>query len=95
MLFSHNYYNRAKGENEMLKKKSCNFKPCDFCTNCREISTYTLQKKIIKKKIKGKTYNFELTVAICEKCGEEMDIPGLLDLNMNAIDEQYKLQTRD
>lgn len=84
----------------MLKRKTYNFKPnnfkpCDFCTHCRDITTYTLRKKIMKKEIKGKVYNFEITVAICEKCGEEMDIPGLLDLNMNAIDEQYRRQTKN
>ena len=62
----------------------------DFCMHCRDDRAYTLRKKIVKKEIKGKTYDFKIMVAICEECGEEMDIPGLLDLNMKAIDEQYR-----
>lgn len=62
----------------------------DFCTHCRGDRAYTLRKKIVKKEIKDKTYDFKIIVAICEECGEEMDIPGLLDLNMKAIDEQYR-----
>lgn len=62
----------------------------DFCTSCRKETSYKLRKKIVKKVIKDKTYEFEITVAICDECGEEMDIPGLLDDNIKAIDEQYR-----
>lgn len=62
----------------------------DFCTHCRDDRAYTLRKKIVKKEIRDKIYEFEITVAECDECGEEMDIPGLLDLNMKAIDEQYR-----
>lgn len=44
----------------------------------------------MKKETKDKTYIFKIMVAICEECGEEMDIPGLWDLNMKAINEQYR-----
>lgn len=66
-------------------------KMMDFCTQCREDRTYTLRKKTIKKEIRNKIYEFEITVAECDECGAEMDIPGLLDFNMKAIDEQYRL----
>lgn len=62
----------------------------DFCTHCRDDRAYTLRKKTVKKEIRDKIYEFEITVAECDECGEEMDIPGLLDLNMKAIDEQYR-----
>lgn len=62
----------------------------DFCTQCRDDRAYTLRKKIVKKEIRDKIYEFEITVAECDVCGAEMDIPGLLDLNMKAIDEQYR-----
>lgn len=66
-------------------------KMLDFCTQCREDRTYTLREKTIKKEIRDKMYEFEITVAECDECGEEMDIPGLLDFNMKAIDGQYRL----
>ncbi len=29
-------------------------------------------------------------VAVCAECGEEMSIPGLIDKNVQEIDEQYR-----
>ncbi|SDW61411.1 Uncharacterized phage-associated protein [Kandleria vitulina] len=62
----------------------------DFCTHCRDERPYTLREKIVKKEIKGKIFDFKIQVAVCDECGEEMDITGLLDFNMKAIDEQYR-----
>lgn len=62
----------------------------DFCTQCRKETAYQLRKKIVQKVIKEKTYDFEIIVAVCDECGEEMDIPGLMDINMKSIDEQYR-----
>ena len=62
----------------------------DFCTNCRKNVKYTLQKRKIKKTIKDKEYTFSITCAICNKCGEEMNVPGLIDKNIQEIDEQYR-----
>ena len=62
----------------------------DFCTQCRKETTYQLRKKIIPKVIKEKIYNFEIIIAVCDECGEEMDVPGLIDLNIKSIDEQYR-----
>jgi len=62
----------------------------DFCTMCRKETSYKLCKKIVHKVIRDKEYEFEITVAVCDECGEEMDIPGLLDVNVCAIDEQYR-----
>lgn len=62
----------------------------DFCTSCRKETSYKLCKKTVHKVIKDKEYEFEITVAICDECGEEMDIHGLLDSNVKSIDEQYR-----
>lgn len=62
----------------------------DFCTQCRKETAYQLRKKIVQKVIREKTYDFEIIVAVCDECGEEMDIPGLMDINMKLIDEQYR-----
>ena len=62
----------------------------DFCTSCRKETSYKMRKKIISKEIKGKTYEFEIAVAVCDECGKEMDIPGLLDSNIRSVDEQYR-----
>ena len=69
----------------MSKEKHFN-----FCAQCRKETTYFLRKTTFKQVIKDKEYEFEITTAICESCGEEMYIPGLLDLNAKEIDEQYR-----
>ena len=63
----------------------------DFCTICRKNTEYTLQKQNITKTIKDKQYTFSITSAICNECGEEINIPGLIDKNIQEIDEQYRI----
>ena len=62
----------------------------DFCIECRKETEFSLQKKDIVKTIKDKEYTFRITVAICAECGEEMSIPGLIDKNVQEIDEQFR-----
>lgn len=62
----------------------------DFCIECRRETVYSLQRKEVTKIIRGKEYKFDITAAVCEECGEEMSIPGLIDKNVKEIDEQYR-----
>jgi len=62
----------------------------EFCIECRKDTEYNLQKKDVVKIIRGKEYTFSITVALCTECGEEMSIPGLIDKNVQEIDEQYR-----
>ena len=73
---------KDRGENVMEKR--------DFCIECRKETEYVLKKVVCKKWIKDKEYDFEITVAVCAECGEEMNIPGLMDRNAQEIDEQYR-----
>ena len=61
-----------------------------FCADCRNETGYVLKKKNIKRTIRDKDYIFNITVAICQNCGNEMSIPGLIDKNIQEIDEQYR-----
>lgn len=63
----------------------------DFCIECRKDTEYVLQKKIVVKMIRDKEYQFKITTAVCAECGEEMSIPGLIDWNIQEIDEQYRV----
>ena len=65
-------------------------KRMDFCIECRKETEYMLQKRRIVKTIRDREYTFEITAAICGECGEEMSIPGLIDRNVQEIDEQYR-----
>lgn len=62
----------------------------DFCIECRRNTEYVLQKKNVVKTIKDVDYTFSITVAVCAECGEEMSLPGLIDKNVQEIDEQYR-----
>lgn len=62
----------------------------DFCIECRKETGYLLQKKDIVKNIRDKNYTFGITIAVCAECGEEMSIHGLIDKNVQEIDEQYR-----
>lgn len=62
----------------------------DFCIECRKETEYFLQKKDIIKTIRDKEYTFDITVAVCAECGEEMNIPGIIDRNVQEIDGQYR-----
>lgn len=74
----------------MEKRRKKFFMRTDFCTECRRETAYLLQKRDVEKTIRDKTYTFGITVAICAECGEEMSIPGLIDKNVQEIDEQYR-----
>ncbi|MCM1495312.1 MAG: DUF4065 domain-containing protein [Bacteroides sp.] len=62
----------------------------DFCIECRKETEYLLQKRDIVKTIREKEYTFGITIAVCAECGGEMSIPGLMDKNIQEIDEQYR-----
>lgn len=63
-----------------------------FCIECREETTYRIQRVSYTKHIRDKEYIFEIFEAICDKCGEAVNIPGLMDINAQEMDRQYRLQ---
>ena len=63
----------------------------NYCIECRKKTEYFLRKKNIVKNIRSKEYTFTITTAVCRECGNEMSIPGLIDRNVQEIDEQYRM----
>ena len=70
---------------EMMKKERYG-----FCAECRTTSPYELRTVTRKCNIRDKDYNMEVTVAFCKNCGEEVNVPGLMDLRTKEIDSQYR-----
>lgn len=68
-------------------KKGCGV---DFCTECRKKTAYEFRKIMSKEMIRDKEYDFQFTAAFCKECGAEMDIPGMLDLNIKERDVQFR-----
>lgn len=67
-------------------------KRIDFCIECRKDTEYILKKIMQKRTVKDKEYEYETLAAYCSKCGNEMNVPGLLDYALKAFDEQYRRQ---
>ena len=63
-----------------------------FCIECREETMYRIQPVSCRKCIKDKEYEFIISEAVCEKCGETVNIPGIMDSNAQEVDRQYRLQ---
>lgn len=61
-----------------------------FCIECRKETGYKIKKGQCTHCIKGKEYTFDIAVAVCEECGEEVNLPGLMDSNARLIDKQYR-----
>lgn len=62
-----------------------------FCMECREETGYRIKVVPCKRCIKDKEYMFTISEAVCEKCGEAVNIPGLMDSNAQEVDRQYRL----
>ena len=75
-----------KGGHKMAKERT------QFCIECREETTYRIRPVSCRKWIKDKEYEFRVSEAVCEKCGENVNIPGLMDSNAQEVDRQYRLQ---
>lgn len=61
-----------------------------FCIECREETKYRIECVSCTKRIKDKEYTFRISKAICDKCGEEVNVPGLMDKNAEEIDKQFR-----
>lgn len=62
----------------------------EFCIECRKETDYILKIKDYVKTVRDKEYTFHITVAECANCGEKVSIPGLIDKNVQEIDDQYR-----
>lgn len=61
-----------------------------FCIECRKETKYIIRRGQCAHSIKGQEYTFDILTAVCEECGEEVNLPGLMDNNAKLIDEQYR-----
>ena len=61
-----------------------------FCIECRKETGYKIRRGQCTHVIRGKEYTFDVLKAVCEECGEEVNLPGLMDSNAKLIDEQYR-----
>lgn len=62
-----------------------------LCWNCRKRVPYRIKARKDERIIKGVAYSFDEKYALCEKCGEEITVPGLDDENERQIDNIYRV----
>lgn len=62
----------------------------NFCIECRKEVKYNIVKEKQNITIKGVDYEFDVLVARCSECNEEIGLPELLDYNAKFIDDQYR-----
>ena len=62
----------------------------DFCIECREFREYKIVKTPYRHKVGRKTYTFPISSAICQTCGAEMDVDGIIDQKVKEFCEQYR-----
>lgn len=62
----------------------------EFCVECRQYSEYEFKKVVRKYHIRDKEYDMEVTIAVCKTCGEEINVPGIMDLRAAEVDRQYR-----
>lgn len=61
-----------------------------FCRACRKKTGFVLERKPVKKIIRGKEYTFSITGARCAVCGAAVSPHGLPDLNIREVDAAYR-----
>lgn len=61
-----------------------------FCPECRTECSYELRKVRKKKFIKEKEYEMEFSAAFCRNCGEEINVPGIMDQRAKELDIQFR-----
>ncbi len=63
-----------------------------FCIECRKETPYRINGVLTTEYIRDKAYVFEISEAVCEKCGNTVNVEGLMDYNVQEIDRQFRLQ---
>ena len=61
-----------------------------FCIDCAKECEYEIRKVKRLYTIRNQSYEFEVSASFCKECGEEVNIPGIMDLRAKEVDYQYR-----
>ena len=61
-----------------------------FCPYCRTETEYVLVPTKHTRKVKEKTYCYDVVEAHCKNCNEEVHIHGLIDAEVEAFDRAFR-----
>lgn len=60
-----------------------------FCMKCGDFVDYTAETKLVRNVVRGTSYSFFGIVARCKKCGDEVYVPAVNDINCQASEDAY------
>jgi len=60
-----------------------------FCQECREYVPFFISDKEEVWERRGVSFGIILAVARCSKCGNDIYLPGIEDLNLKNLKEEY------
>lgn len=62
----------------------------EFCYTCNEENTYDVKIERVEAEMGGVEFSYQALVAYCSKCGEEMSVPEVNDLNILRAYQKHK-----
>lgn len=64
-----------------------------YCINCNEKTEYEVKAQRISMTVRGTNFSYVEQIAYCKKCGEEVYVPDINDLNVSSREEAYRKAT--
>ena len=63
-----------------------------LCAECRSLQPYDIRTEQTVRSWNGADYAFNKRIAICKKCGNQVTVPGLSDLNENDFESKCRIE---
>jgi len=61
-----------------------------FCTECRDDVTFTVSTLELTGKIREEYYNYNGRKAVCDDCGQDINVPEIRDSNLRSFYDVYR-----
>lgn len=63
-----------------------------ICPECRNYVTYTVVEQVTNSILEGENYEHVEQIAYCAKCGSEIYVGEILDSNLKALYDAYRVK---
>lgn len=63
-----------------------------FCSECRKDVECKIKDLLIKESLKGSEYEYMGKKALCNECGNEIYLPEIVDYNLKALYDAYRIK---
>lgn len=62
----------------------------EYCFNCNEETAYLVRTEVLNTKMEGVSFSYEALIPYCSKCGNEVSVPEVNDLNIIRAYKAHK-----